>query len=401
MKQLVVTGSFPYYNHTFVNHQVASTLAAGHDVQILAPCHGDALGESEAACLGIPRENRIYLDCCKSPLFTPDLMRFSSPIRAAANQQVFGRKLAERRKSFFCTLARRESLRDLDIIHAHFAGWAYEVALPLGNLLRVPVTVTIHNGELPNMQPDYLRAIHEQAARIVLVSEEWKRIWIEKTGRTDKLAVVPNGVDLTDHRHPAPGEQIRLITVSRLVPGKRVQDGLMAIRRLLDLGVDCRYDIVGEGGEAEALKRLATELDLGDRVAFHGILPNSTVKAMMAESSILLHPSESESFGVVVIEGMSASLPVVVGNSKPMAEILEHGVSGFMYPPGDVERMTSHLADLCASPERRLAMGNAGQEVVEARYAWDIHMRRMFDLWDGAIKDRLLHASAIREGSRP
>lgn len=388
MKQLVVTGSFPYYNHTFVNHQVASTIAAGHDVQILSPSTGDALGETEAARLGISLERCIYLDAQKCPLFTPSVKRFSSAIRAAAKSNYYGRQLAERRKSFFCNLIKQERLLNLDIIHAHFSGWAYEVAIPLGKLLGVPVTVTIHNVELPYMRADYLREIHENVARVVLVSEEWKKIWTEKTGFTDKLSVIPNGVDLMVPPVPVAGGRIKIITVSRLVPNKRIQDGLMAVRQLIDQGIDCEYEIIGSGGEESDLKKLSTQLEIDDRVIFHGILPNSKVKERMSNANILLHPSESESFGIAVIEGMSASMPVVAGNSKPVMEIVEHGISGFLYPPGNINQMVGYLADLCKSSEKRAAFGKEGYQAVRLKYSWDIHMAQMISLWNGVIAAR-------------
>ena len=54
MKQLVVAGSFPFTSQTFVTREVASTLKAGHDVHVLAPTTGDAMGEEFCARVGFP-----------------------------------------------------------------------------------------------------------------------------------------------------------------------------------------------------------------------------------------------------------------------------------------------------------------------------------------------------------
>lgn len=384
MKQLVVTGSFPYYNHTFVNRQVASTIAAGHQVQVLAPTTGDPLGEAEAERLGIPRSCRIYLNYLKLPPFSWNPLRFTPSVISAADRKTYGIQLAERRKTFFSRLLRNPSLRDLDLIHAHFAGWAYEVAIPLGNLLKVPVTVTVHNGELPQMSPEYLRAIQQRAARVILVSEEWKNIWVGKTGTDEKLTVVPNGVELpppTPHANKAP---LTLITVSRLIKAKRIEDGLIALKALMDMGIECRYEIIGVGPEESALRATAAQLDLANRLKFHGKLANREVMDKLLAADILLHPSEAESFGIAVVEGMAASLPVVAACTEPVEAILEHGEAGFLYAPGDTESLVRCLATLAKDLVMRQTFGAKGYEVAKTKYSWQAHMARMMNVWERA-----------------
>jgi glycosyltransferase involved in cell wall biosynthesis len=392
MKQLVVTGSFPYYNHTFVNHQVASTIAAGHDVQVLAPMTGDLLGETEADRLGISQACRIYLDYLKLPMFSLELQRFTPRIVKAADRKTYGIKMSERRKTFFSRLIRHQSLKDLDIIHAHFAGWAYEVAIPLGKLLNVPVTVTIHNVELPKMPADYLRVIQRDAARVILVSEEWKRIWANKTGATDKLIVVANGVDVPPPAQHATSGPLSIITVARMVREKRIHEGLSAVAALWRKGIDCRYEIIGTGPEEAALKALATELGIVDRVMFHGKMPNDEVMKKLVAADILLHPSEAESFGIAVIEGMAASLPVVAARTRPVEAILEQSEAGFLYNPGDMESLIHRLESLADSQDRRQVFGAKAYDIAKTNYSWQVHMTKMMQIWQDIVSEAVNQA---------
>ena len=151
MRQLVVSGSFPFTSQTFVTREVASTLKAGHDVHVLAPTTGDAMGEEFCARVGFPKARVIYKNHSRCPIFSADLNRFRTKVTDAAMREVYGFVLGERRKSFFCDLIKDPRVRSADLIHAHFMGWGYMVAVPLARILGIPVTVTAHEVELPDV----------------------------------------------------------------------------------------------------------------------------------------------------------------------------------------------------------------------------------------------------------
>src|ERR1700704_3441600 len=87
---------------------------------------------------------------------------------------------------------------------------------------------------------------------------------------------------------------------------------------------------------------------------------------------ILVHASIiPEPFGQVVIEGMAAGLPVVAAGAGGPAEVIEDGVTGILYPPGDVGALASALRKLAAKPHLRERLGRAGR-VQAAAFAPDI-----------------------------
>ena len=401
MKQLVVAGSFPFTSQTFVTREVASALKAGHDVHVLAPTTGDAMGEEFCARVGFPLERVIYRNYRRYPLFSSDLRRFSPGMIGAGMRKVYGHVLAERRKSYFCDLVRDPRIRGAELIHAHFVGWGYMVAVPLARILGVPVTVTAHEVELPELEPETLRYIQRYADIVTIVSTEYKRHWVNLTGSEDKLRVVHNGVDLGEFdRAMAPklrSDCVRLVTVSRLVPHKRVEDGIKAVRQLIDRGLNVEYRIVSDGPERSKLEALRSELQLEDRIRFLGFLPREDVIAEILASDILLHPSEAEGFGIAVVEGMAAGLPVVVARSGGVRDIVEHGQFGFLYEPGDLGALVGYAAQLIADPAKRAIFGAAARRAAEARFSWENHMAEMYQVWNEALESRSQHRPAAAD----
>ena len=339
-----MSGSFPFTSQTFVTREVASTLKAGHDVHLLAPTTGDAMGEEFRAQVGFPTTRVIYRNYMRYPIISSDWHRFAPRIVEAAMREIYGVVISERRKSYFCELLKDPRIRNVDLIHAHFVGWGYMVAVPLARILGVPVTVTAHEVELPEIEPETLRYVQRHADLITIVSSEYKRHWVDLTGSEDKLRVVHNGVDLSEFelrpksQRSATG-RLRLVSVARLVPHKRVADAIKGLRELLNRGVDAEYHIVSDGPERANLETLRSELGLEDRVHFLGFLPRAEVVAALMESDVLLHPSEAEGFGVAVIEGMAAGLPVVVAESGGVKDIVEHGTFGYLYAPGNIDAL--------------------------------------------------------------
>jgi glycosyltransferase involved in cell wall biosynthesis len=390
VKQLVVSGSFPFTSQTFVTREVASTLKAGHDVHVLAPTTGDAMGEEFCAQVGFPLARVIYKNYSRRPKFSADLNRFSTKVTEAAMREVYGFVLGERRKSFFCELIKDPRICNADLIHAHFMGWGYMVAVPLARILGIPVTVAAHEVDRP-VDPDHLRYVQRYADSITVDSSEYKRQWIKLTGSEEKLSLVHQGVDLSefgDVSHRESSERVRLVSVARLVPHKRVADGIKALGQLLKRGVDAEYRIVSDGPERARLETLRSKLGLDDRVHFLGFLPRAELIAELMASDVLLHPSEAEGFGIAVIEGMAAGLPVVVAISGGVKDIVEHGSFGYLYEPGDIDALVEYIAQLANEPAKRQLFGRVARSAAETRFSWERHMTGMYRVWDQVLASR-------------
>lgn len=164
-------------------------------------------------------------------------------------------------------------------------------------------------------------------------------------------------------------ETLRVGMVGRIASWKGQDVFLSAFARAFPRGLE-QAVIVGSAlfpddqEFAARLFRLAHELGIGPRVEFVGFTED--VAAELSRLHILVHASIlPEPFGQVVAEGMGAGLPVVAAAAGGPAELIEDGVSGLLYPPGDVRSLAVLLGNLAKSPELRERLGEAGRAVVE------------------------------------
>jgi glycosyltransferase involved in cell wall biosynthesis len=105
-----------------------------------------------------------------------------------------------------------------------------------------------------------------------------------------------------------------------------------------------------------------TPATLPEGVVVHDRWPNAAVIEAFRRSSIAVVPSVwAEPFGIVVIEAMAGGTPVVASNVGGIPEIVQHGTSGLLVPPGDAPALRHALAVLIADPAQRLAMGEAAR----------------------------------------
>ena len=147
-----------------------------------------------------------------------------------------------------------------------------------------------------------------------------------------------------------------------------------------------------DGPQAAEYKHLAVALGLHQgRVHFYGGLPHAQMPQALNGLDVFVAPSRRESFGVSVLEASACALPVVASAVGGLPEVVQHGVTGLLVPPGDVSALAAALATLADDPALRLSMGRAGRQMVQARYAWPFCVQQML-----AAYDQVLAASGRR-----
>lgn len=154
------------------------------------------------------------------------------------------------------------------------------------------------------------------------------------------------------------GDAPLFLFVGKLIAVKAPELLLRAFARLS--ASDAALALVGDGALAGSLATLAQELAPG-RVHFLGFRNQSALPAIYAAADALILPSQSETFGVVVLEAMHAGLPVVVSDRVGCAEdLVQEGVTGFTFPSGSVDELADRLLRLC-EPSVRAAMAEAAR----------------------------------------
>jgi glycosyltransferase involved in cell wall biosynthesis len=96
----------------------------------------------------------------------------------------------------------------------------------------------------------------------------------------------------------------------------------------------------------------------------------SQIKTLLAESTCFVMPTQQEPFGIVFLEAMAARLPVISTCVDGVPEIVVHGQTGLLVPPGDIDALTAALYQMLTQPDMARQMGEAGFQRQQDRFTW-------------------------------
>jgi len=163
--------------------------------------------------------------------------------------------------------------------------------------------------------------------------------------------------------------------VGRLHRGKRIETAIEALTevrkhvgnaRLLIIGGDGSPDETDYKGE---LQQLATDLGVREAVTFTGYRPAEDMPAAISSLDVCVLPSESESFGMVLIEAWAQGVPTVASNVGGCCEISQASGGGYLASVGDAGAFSGHLLALLFDPEEAAAIGQKGKAWVDKNCA--------------------------------
>lgn len=276
--------------------------------------------------------------------------------------------------------------RRWDVIHTHLF-WGGVAGRLMGKWHRVPKIVSSKETVPTRLPPDRLlveRGTIRLADRIIACSEA-VRAWVVShlhmpAGRT--LAVY-NGIDAGRFREGSrKNTPPRIVTVGRLVDAEKGQKVLLhavAILKRRGHPVQCR--IVGDGPSRPELEAIVADQILADSVQLVGYLLD--VRDELAEADIFVLPSREEGLGVAGLEAMAAALPLVGSHVGGIPEIVQPGVTGFLFPVGDAEALADALLPLLQDEPLRRRMGEAGRSLLRGRFDIESMVGRYFDVYTG------------------
>jgi phosphatidylinositol alpha-1,6-mannosyltransferase len=173
-----------------------------------------------------------------------------------------------------------------------------------------------------------------------------------------------------------------MLTVGRLVEHKGQDNGMRALSLLRDSEPDLRYAMAGTGENEPALRALAAELQLGERVRFLGNVTDEDLPALYNVADLYLGASRVavnhvEGFGIALVEAAATSLPVVAGREGGMPEAVVDGVTGLLTDPYDPAAIADSIRLILRSPELAATLGAEGRRVAESRYSWQRVVREV------------------------
>jgi glycosyltransferase involved in cell wall biosynthesis len=209
-----------------------------------------------------------------------------------------------------------------DLIHAHFFVPTGLLALYLHKKYHLPYIITTHGSDVPGFNPDRFRLLHKftppllkricgSTTHIIAPSDYLAKLVTKNIDESlhEKISVIPNGIDPSKFKPTK--KQNRILAVGRLLKRKGFQKIILAVSNK-DIGFE--IDICGDGPMRSELERLAVKSKT--KINFYGWLDNNSdeMKRLYARAKIYISASSEESFGMTLIEAVSAGCHPIVSD---------------------------------------------------------------------------------------
>ncbi len=237
--------------------------------------------------------------------------------------------------------------------------------------------------------------------------KSWHQLAVDRrlAKRTDAIVVNSQGVEQFYRQQGLPAEKLRLIyngvapappsnvthdalcdelgvprgcfligAVGRLWHQKRIKDLIWAADLLKVIRDDVHLLIIGDGPQRENLERFCEACQIEDKVHFLG--QRHDVMRLMPHFAVLWLASSFEGLPNVVMEAMSAGVPVVASDIAGTSELVQHGQTGFLFPVGDRAGLARYTHKILEDPSLRQRLGAAGRERILAEFSIDAMVAR-------------------------
>ena len=216
-----------------------------------------------------------------------------------------------------------------------------------------------------------------QGVQIVVLSNKMGRMLSVLLGKNHKISVVPPGVHHARFSKKIISKKNHLLYVGRISKEKNIGALLTAVKKVT---TPCSLTLVGTGGASEKIKAQAKKLGLEEKVIFTGRKEN--VEDYYAKANLFILPSTCEAFGLVILEAMSAGLPVIAFRpSKTILtasdEIISDGIDGFLVK--NEQEMAEKIDFLLKNKKVLEKMSKKALERAQ-EFNWQNHVEKLLSL---------------------
>ena len=287
----------------------------------------------------------------------------------------------------FLVLRRLLRTRRVDVVHTHSSidSWLATVA---ARSRRLPVVRSRHVS-IPILRHRAL--IYRLADRVITTGEAIQHIVAAAGVPADKIVSIPAGVDTTRFHPGVSGKAVRdelgVDASQKLIGLVANIRGSKGHRYFLEAAVivlrafrDARFVIVGDGVGFDDVQHRVRDMNLEPDVIMTGF--RRDIPEVMAALDVLVLPStRSEATSQVIPQALAVGTPVVATAVGGIPEIVRHGETGRLVPPGNAAALADAILALLRDPVGARALGQAGQALIRARYTVDAMMTQTTALY--------------------
>jgi N-acetyl-alpha-D-glucosaminyl L-malate synthase BshA len=284
----------------------------------------------------------------------------------------------------------------IDVFHVHYA-IPHAVSAWLAHAMSpepLKWITTLHGTDITVVGADraYTRPTRfaiEESTAVTAVSRYLADETVLAFGTRMPIEVIPNFVDTERFRPGGAGrfyersdEERKIVHISNLRPVKRVADVVRAFSAIAR-EVPARLYVAGDGPDRDHAAAVAADLGVKDRLEILGSQRQTDLEQLLADADLFLSASETESFGLSMLEAMSCGVPCVSTRVGGVSEVL--GEVGALTPFGDPDAMAKASLGLLTDPEVHRRHSTAARQRACERFALPDVLARYFDLYERVV----------------
>jgi len=370
--QIVPVFSDPFGGPVTVVRSISKELAKRHEVTIYTTSALDTKHDSEQREEAVNGYRVYYFNRNFKQLIYSDLlgqMNISLNMRKAV----------------------KDHLKEFDIVHIH--SWQQFPDILLHHYTKkyhVPFVLQVH-GSLPQIGPKMLLKwvydisfgyrILRDASKVIALSEVEAQQYRSMGVPDEKIAVIPNGIDLSEYAVLPPrgsfkrkfgmkDEEKIVLYLGRLHKIKGIDILVKAFINVIENLDDVRLVIVGpDDGSLYELQTLIKDLGVGNKVIFIGPLYGLDKIEAYADSEVYVLSSRYETFPMTILEAYACGKPIITSNVGGLKDLVINGETGLLIESGNTEQLAKNILHLLNDNGRAEEMGLKGRQLVEEKFA--------------------------------
>ena len=258
----------------------------------------------------------------------------------------------------------------------------------------IPGFIIVHAlsfNENKNLSKLIFKIQQNRVCKYVAVSNAVVDVLTKSVSAKDVLMVY-NGIDVIHFsksnllKRQLVNPIVQILSVLHPVPHKGAHHLIEALAIIQEKGIIFCCTIVGWYNDSTDIKyrsyveALIFKYHLEDKIYFQPF--ETDIRVNYSNSDMLVHPSENESFGYVLVEAMAFELPIVAFGVGGIIEVIENNVTGFLIQPYDTLKMAEAIFKLIKSKRLSSSLGKGGRERVVGKFTLEKNMRTLIDLFE-------------------
>ncbi len=294
-----------------------------------------------------------------------------------------------------CT-AEKMQAEKITHVHAHYATRPALAAWVIYRLTGITYSLTVHTHDI--FERTSLLATKLQDAKFITAISDFNRNYLANAVGEwvkDKTYVIHCGIIPENYHQKARklrlGRQFEILSIGSLQPHKGLRYLIEASLYLRERNIPHRCRIVGEGEQRPFLQQLITDNSLDGCVELIGAKTESEIAELLTSAHCYVQPNvitedgSIEGIPFAIMEALACGLPVVATDVAGIPEIIRHGETGYLMPPGDAMAIADALEVLYAVPEHGAQLAENGRLLLLQEFELRKNMQNLSQLFEKAI----------------